>query len=789
MDGEHLLNVIVGMSIDDLPDAIDHFTESGDRLARAMAYARLHQHDRRPETLARAESDFAAAGGSPADRAQVARVLAAQRAKEAAFGAPGDVGPLQRILDEAEDDPASPGDRAMLGVMTDLAGALRGGPAHDLEGTLARLSSISVPPDSPHAAMLPFMKAALAAQIAAPDDRAAVEDLLDQARSTRRELWKHGQHASTGEFLEASARLIDAAQRQDLRSAEGALRSMREALDRTPADHPGVADLLEHVKQNKAQLDGLLSTIAAGPPPASDDAATPADDVARLIADGCRLVAQAQTGQDLGLLRRGIDDLAGAVRVATEDDPRLPAVRMVLGHALTLAHRVGRDGAALTRAVDQLTAAVREAAQPGHPVFAPAAHALAHAHLEAGSARAACDVGLRGLSGYAYQVLLGSGTEDAVTIARDGATTAAEVARWCLAQNDVQAAGTALDTGRDMLLYAATVAATVPELLTAAGEPDLAAGWTAVDGVLDVAGARRAARAAAALTSSATPAVGRLLGPTSFDEIRAALASLGRDALVHLLPEDGSGGGLAVVVPREEAPFSLELPALTVPPAAGPCSAETGEWAWRAAMGPLLHALGRAPDPGRPARLTLVAPGALAAVPWQAARAPDGRYAVREAALSYIVSARLLCELAWRGPVASGAEVTGDAGLTPHAILTRPVGADVVTLPPRPGGAEVAGADDPAFAAATAYLVGGARTVFAAGWPAPGSSAPLLAFMTSHFRREGLPPADALRRAQLWMLDGGRTAPHSMPDQLRAEAGEAGYAEVAAWAGVSHHGR
>lgn len=121
LDGEHLLNVLASMSIEDLPDAIDHLTESGDLLARSMAYARLHQHDRQPETLARAESDFAAAGGSPADRAQVARLLAAQRAKEAALGAPGDVGPLQRLLDEAEDDPASPGNREMLGVITHLA--------------------------------------------------------------------------------------------------------------------------------------------------------------------------------------------------------------------------------------------------------------------------------------------------------------------------------------------------------------------------------------------------------------------------------------------------------------------------------------------------------------------------------------------------------------------------------------------------------------------------------------------------------------------------------------------
>ncbi|MEU7791897.1 CHAT domain-containing protein [Micromonospora tulbaghiae] len=790
MDGEHLLNVLASMSIEDLPDAIDHLTESGDLLARAMAYARLHQHDRQPETLARAESDFAAAGGSPADRAQVARLLAAQRAKEAALGAPGDVGPLQRLLDEAEDDPASPGNREMLGVITHLAGALRGGSAHDLTDALAGLSSVSVPYDSPHAAMLPLMKAALASQIAAPDDRAAVEDLLEQARSTREELWKRGPDGPVGDLLEVAALVVDAAQRQDLRSAEKAVRRLREGLDRMPADDPGTADLLEHLEQHKVQLDGLLSTIAAGPPPAPDDAAPPSDDVARLIAGGCRLVAQAQTGQDLDLLRRGIDDLAGAVRIAAEDDPRLPAVRMVLGHALTLAHRVGGDGAALTRAVDQLTAAVREAAQPGHPVFAPAAHALAHAHLEAGSARAACDVGLRGLSGYAYQVLLGSGTEDAATIARDGATTAAEVARWCLAQDDVEAAGAALETGRGMLLYAATVTATVPDLLSAAGEPDLAAGWTAVDGVLDVAGARRAARAAAALTNSPTPAVGRLLGTTSFDEIRAALASLGRDALVHLLPEDGSGGGLAVVVPRDEVAFSLPLPALTVPPAVEPFSVEMGEWAWRVAVGPLLHALGRAPDPDRPARLTIVAPGPLAAVPWQAARAPDGRYAVREAVLSYVVSARLLCELAWRGPATSGAGVTGDAGLTPHAIVARPARADVVTLAPRPGGAGVDEAEDQAFAPATAYLVGGARTVFAAGWPAPGSSASLLAFMTSHFQRgEGLPPADALRRAQLWMLDGGRAAPHSMPEHLRAAAGEAGCAEVAAWAGVTHHGR
>jgi hypothetical protein len=48
---------------------------------------------------------------------------------------------------------------------------------------------------------------------------------------------------------------------------------------------------------------------------------------------------------------------------------------------------------------------------------------------------------------------------------------------------------------------------------------------------------------------------------------------------------------------------------------------------------------------------------------------------------------------------------------------------------------------------------------------------------------------DALRRAQLWMLDAGRTPPARMPRQLVRQLSEADPAQVVAWAGFVHGGQ
>lgn len=69
-----------------------------------------------------------------------------------------------------------------------------------------------------------------------------------------------------------------------------------------------------------------------------------------------------------------------------------------------------------------------------------------------------------------------------------------------------------------------------------------------------------------------------------------------------------------------------------------------------------------------------------------------------------------------------------------------------------------------AYSLATAFLVAGARSVVGSLWPVPDDATSVLMFLTHHFlRTENEPPARALRRAQLWMLDPGRELPQACP--------------------------
>ncbi|WP_158632221.1 CHAT domain-containing protein [Micromonospora sp. Llam0] len=77
------------------------------------------------------------------------------------------------------------------------------------------------------------------------------------------------------------------------------------------------------------------------------------------------------------------------------------------------------------------------------------------------------------------------------------------------------------------------------------------------------------------------------------------------------------------------------------------------------------------------------------------------------------------------------------------------------------------GADE-AFSLSTMFLAGGARSVVAAHWALPDrSTSDLMVLFHRHLRVDGLAPADALRAAQLHLLD----------------------RDVAEWAGVVHYGQ
>ncbi|MFF8381434.1 CHAT domain-containing protein [Streptomyces sp. NPDC015661] len=95
-----------------------------------------------------------------------------------------------------------------------------------------------------------------------------------------------------------------------------------------------------------------------------------------------------------------------------------------------------------------------------------------------------------------------------------------------------------------------------------------------------------------------------------------------------------------------------------------------------------------------------------------------------------------------------------------------------------------------AYSLATAFLVAGARSVVGSLWPVPDDATSLLMFLTHHYlRTEGEPPAKALRRAQLWMLDPARELPEALPPLLAERARSVDPDDLSAWAGFTHLGQ
>ncbi|OON31246.1 MULTISPECIES: CHAT domain-containing protein [unclassified Micromonospora] len=174
-----------------------------------------------------------------------------------------------------------------------------------------------------------------------------------------------------------------------------------------------------------------------------------------------------------------------------------------------------------------------------------------------------------------------------------------------------------------------------------------------------------------------TGAAVALLDPPSLTEIRAALRAQRLDLLAYLVPGPGRQDGLLVLVPADGAVTvlrSAELGSAELRSGAGELrdylralrerqnapeerSAEAAvrwrdhleslcDWAWRAAMDPLMRHLRR--QRGGPVpRIGLVPMGPLGVVPWHAARRFERgvpRYAVQDLEISYVPSARLLCQ-------------------------------------------------------------------------------------------------------------------------------------------------
>ncbi|MFF7450287.1 MULTISPECIES: CHAT domain-containing protein [unclassified Streptomyces] len=317
-------------------------------------------------------------------------------------------------------------------------------------------------------------------------------------------------------------------------------------------------------------------------------------------------------------------------------------------------------------------------------------------------------VGLDALRAGAWQVLLQSGTAHAAETARRAGENALDVARWCIADGAHTDAVRALDAGRGLALHAATVASGVPDLLAAAGHAELADEWRrsgaavapqppaglTLTGQIPVSGPSSRLRRRVLEVLSASPLRQRLLDAPSPEEIGAALRTMGATALVYLVPGSTdepsltdkvvfgrrADEGQALIVTADGRTRALPLPRLLaeapelaayratgtpgrdaggpptdpdpIPPPRTDVSRAALErlcdWAGTAVMQPLLQHLPR--GYGRVPSVVLVPMAELGAVPWHAARLPGRgpRHACQEADVSYLPSARLLCEVAAR---------------------------------------------------------------------------------------------------------------------------------------------
>jgi len=406
------------------------------------------------------------------------------------------------------------------------------------------------------------------------------------------------------------------------------------------------------------------------------------------------LVAQAAGGlvlrgladHDSTLIDKAIRMLAEASQaegLAVRERPRLLELH---GQALLTRYSVTRVPSDLSNAIDRLEEARRAVEQEiGSPHTASVLQTLASAYRVRGSAARgdvgrAVTLGLAGLQEHAGDVFLQDSDDNALHIARRGISDATEMARWFLERRREEAAVSALELGRGMVLHAATSSAGVPQVLREAGHADLADEWARKPpqpGQPDPAPAEDL-RYRVMLAIEQSPAETRLLSPPAVHDIAAALAATGTDALVYLLPRDDAGVGLAVIVDQDgtvrwlplvglytggASPVSAFLRTRRAVEAAGTqAAAEAARqawlpvlgslcgWAWRAAIGPLLDAVpARAAESQR--RIVLVPVAELGAVPWHAARQPEtGRYACQRVVFSYAASARQFVETARRRP-------------------------------------------------------------------------------------------------------------------------------------------
>jgi CHAT domain len=419
----------------------------------------------------------------------------------------------------------------------------------------------------------------------------------------------------------------------------------------------------------------------------------------RRVLRECALPARAE----LGLLTGNPDAISAAIRdmSALDGDPAMTPAEQAAwswryGMALIGRHDLTGDRRDLSDGIVKLEDATRAQGPaetaPQYALWQNLAAAYrTRGDVRLGDPQRAIDTALLALRQRAAEVLLQSGAARGLTIAgwRESEQVA-QLTAWCLTDGRTDQAVAALELGRAVVLYTATIAADVPDLLRAAGHDDLAGQWR--DEVTEN-GAVIAPMAAWLSASGAGPAPavpagirGKALGalrgvsawegllePPDIAELAATLRRVRGDAFVYLLPPHGTQPGCAVLVRADGMLHQLPLPGLAVGRMAeyetafqtaadahwaGPARqtwhralTELCDWAWEAVIGPVLRYAAQS-RLGRPPRLTLIPTGRLGIVPWHAARHTDvggePRYAVQDAVFAYAASARQLAVAAAR---------------------------------------------------------------------------------------------------------------------------------------------
>ncbi len=96
---------------------------------------------------------------------------------------------------------------------------------------------------------------------------------------------------------------------------------------------------------------------------------------------------------------------------------------------------------------------------------------------------------------------------------------------------------------------------------------------------------------------------------------------------------------------------------------------------------------------------------------------------------------------------------------------------------------------DEALTLTTAFVSGGARDVVGSRWTTQDGASALLMVVFHHYLAvEKYSPVDALRAAQLWMLDPHRENPGSLSGELLREIERPGLDRLPVWAAFIHQG-